>query len=141
MQSSHSLTDYDIAWVSSIAKPVNGEHRWAFPKSFQFLLEEQEADGGWDDQHKSNEGILNALATLVAIERHEKCNYIHRRTDRWSRSKHSFLKGCYISTTEATVTGRGSQRGCWLWNLGTHALIDVGAGRNKWSFDFLKSKT
>lgn len=55
-----------------IAKPENEEHHWAFPESFQFLLEEQQSEGGWDGQKNSDDGILNTLAALLAMKRHEK---------------------------------------------------------------------
>lgn len=75
-QSSHTLAIYDTAWVSMIAKTVDEEHRWAFPESFQFLLEQQQLDGSWDE-HKCNEdGILNTLAALLAMKRHEKSTYV-----------------------------------------------------------------
>ena len=72
IHSSHSLSIYDTAWVSMIAKTENDEPRWVFPESFQYLLEQQESDGGWNGQKNSEDGILNTLAALLAMKRHEK---------------------------------------------------------------------
>lgn len=55
-----------------IAKTVKGEPRWVFPESFQYILEQQESDGGWNGQKNSEDGILNTLAALLAMKRHEK---------------------------------------------------------------------
>ena len=55
-----------------IAKPENEDHHWAFSESFQFLLEEQQLDGGWDGHKNSDDGILNTLAALLAMKRHKK---------------------------------------------------------------------
>lgn len=76
IHSSHSLSIYDTAWVSMIAKTVNEEPRWVFPESFQYLLEQQESDGGWNGQKNSEDGILNTLAALLAMKRHEKSTNI-----------------------------------------------------------------
>ena len=59
-----------------IVKMVNKEPRWAFLESFQFILEEQESDGGWDRSRISDDGILNTLAALLAMKRHEKSTYV-----------------------------------------------------------------
>ena len=72
VHSSHTLAIYDTAWVSMIAKTVNNEPRWAFPEAFQYILEEQESDGGWNRSRNSDDGILNTLAALLAMKRHEK---------------------------------------------------------------------
>ena len=59
-----------------IVKMVNKEPRWAFPESFQFILEEQESDGGWNSSRNSDDGILTTLAALLAMKRHEKSTYV-----------------------------------------------------------------
>ena len=76
IHSSQTLAIYDTAWVSMIVKMVNKEPRWAFLESFQFILEEQESDGGWDRSRISDDGILNTLAALLAMKRHEKSTYV-----------------------------------------------------------------
>ena len=74
--SSHTISIYDIAWVSMVMKTVNEEPRWAFPESFFFLLDQQGSDGGWDGHDNSEDGILNTLAALLAMTRHEKSTNI-----------------------------------------------------------------
>ena len=76
IHSSHTLAIYDTAWVSMIVKMVNREPRWAFPQSFRFILEEQGSDGGWNRSRNSDDGILNTLAALLAMKRHEKPTYV-----------------------------------------------------------------
>lgn len=61
---------YDTAWVSMVAKNTNGQTRWLFPSSFQYLLNQQEHDGGWQNNTCDNDGILNSLAALLALCRH-----------------------------------------------------------------------
>lgn len=61
---------YDTAWVSMIAKPANGQKRWLFPSSFQYLLDHQQHDGGWKTNSSDIDGILNSLASLLAFCRH-----------------------------------------------------------------------
>nr|ANM86663.1 putative ent-kaurene synthase [Cladonia uncialis subsp. uncialis] len=46
---------------------VNKDPRWAFPESFQFILEEQESDGDWDRSRNSDDGILNTLTALLVV--------------------------------------------------------------------------
>lgn len=76
IQSSHTLSIYDTAWVSMIVKMVNEEPRWAFPDSFRFILEEQELDGGWNRNKNNDDGIFNTLAALLAMKRHEKSTHV-----------------------------------------------------------------
>ena len=55
-----------------IVKTVNGEPHWAFPESFQYLVQQQESDGGWSGRRNSEDGILNTLAGLLAMKRHQQ---------------------------------------------------------------------
>ena len=80
IQSSHTLAIYDTAWVSMIVKTVDEEPRWAFPESFRFILEEQELDGGWNRNGNDDDGILNTLAALLAMKRHEKSTHVAVQT-------------------------------------------------------------
>ncbi len=61
---------YDTAWVSMVAKTTNGQTRWLFPSSFQYLLDHQQHDGGWQNSSSDIDGILNSLAALLALCRH-----------------------------------------------------------------------
>ena len=73
IHSSHTLSIYDTAWVSMVIQTVNEEPRWAF---FLFLLDQQESDGGWDAHNNSEDGILNTLAAVLAMKRHENSTNI-----------------------------------------------------------------
>lgn len=61
---------YDTAWVSMVAKTKDGHTRWLFPPSFQYLLDHQQHDGGWQHRSTDSDGILNTLAALLAICKH-----------------------------------------------------------------------
>lgn len=63
---------YDTAWVSMIAKTTEGQTRYLFPSSFDYLLNAQDHDGGWGGRSFSSEvdSVLNSLAALLSISRH-----------------------------------------------------------------------
>lgn len=63
---------YDTAWVSMISKSEEGASRWVFPECFEFLLEQQLPNGGWEAYAVKEDGILNTLAALLAMKRHER---------------------------------------------------------------------
>ena len=68
--SSMSTTVYDTAWVSMIVKTVDGVPLWRFPESFDYLLEKQLPDGGWEGYAAEVDGILNTMAALLSLKRH-----------------------------------------------------------------------
>ena len=59
---------YDTAWVSMIAKTVDGITQYLFPSSFEYILNNQQHDGGWCGSEV--DCVLNSLAALLAICRH-----------------------------------------------------------------------
>lgn len=61
---------YDTAWVAMVIKNVEGQRRWLFPSSFEYLLINQKHDGGWQTSSSDADGILNTLAALLAFCRH-----------------------------------------------------------------------
>lgn len=65
-----STTIYDTAWVAMVSKTVNGEKSWAFPESFQYILDHQSQDGAWESYASEIDGIMNTLAALLAIQKH-----------------------------------------------------------------------
>lgn len=69
---SASVSIYDTAWVSMITKNYNGQKQWLFPESFQYLLGKQLPDGSWESYASLEDGILNSLASLLALVRHSK---------------------------------------------------------------------
>jgi len=62
-----TLSVYDTAWISMVSLP-NGD--WLFPESFRFVLQQQQEDGSWPSYASESDGILNTLASLLAIEKH-----------------------------------------------------------------------
>jgi len=78
---SMSESVYDTAWVSMVHKPIESEQWWLFPQSFQYVLDQQSSEGGWersnnaatDDVH----GILSTMACLLSIIRHRNKPEIH----------------------------------------------------------------
>jgi len=62
---------YDTAWVSMVAKPGEREKKWLFPSSFECILEAQSENGGWEGGDAIDE-IVNTLACLLSLKRHEK---------------------------------------------------------------------
>ena len=71
---SASVSIYDTAWVSMITKDYDDQPQWLFPESFQFLLDTQLPDGSWESYASLEDGILNTLASLLALVRHSKAN-------------------------------------------------------------------
>ena len=61
---------YDTAWVSMIAKSVEGTTRWLYPTAFEYVLKSQQPDGGWHNSSSDIDGILNTLAALLALCKH-----------------------------------------------------------------------
>ena len=61
---------YDTAWVAMVIKNVDGQRRWFFPSAFEYLLNQQQHDGGWQSSFSDADGILNTLAALLAFCRH-----------------------------------------------------------------------
>lgn len=61
---------YDTAWVAMVIKNVDGQRQWLFPSSFDYLISNQQHDGGWQTSSSDADGILNTLAALLAFCRH-----------------------------------------------------------------------
>ena len=56
-----------------VAKRTDGQIQWLFPSSFQYLLDHQQDDGGWQEGSSDLDGILHSLAALLAV-----CKHINR---------------------------------------------------------------
>ncbi|MCJ1245726.1 hypothetical protein MMC30_002930 [Trapelia coarctata] len=69
---SFSVSIYDSAWASMVIKDVDGNRQWLFPESFQLLLDSQLKEGGWQEYGSGIDGILNTMASLLAIVKHRK---------------------------------------------------------------------
>ena len=70
--SSFSSVAYDTAWVSMIQKEDMGAKRWLFPECFQYLLDIQGPDGGWNTGTLVDDTdiIINSMATLLSLKKH-----------------------------------------------------------------------
>lgn len=62
---------YDTAWVAMVAKEIDGKWTWLFPESFEYLLERQNEDGSWGIYGAEVDGVMNSLAALLALKRHQ----------------------------------------------------------------------
>lgn len=63
-------TVYDTAWVSMISKSIDGKRLWLFPECFEFVLNAQLPNGGWESYATVDDGILNTMAALLAMKKH-----------------------------------------------------------------------
>ena len=61
---------YDTAWVSTVAKSNSTSTFWLFPECFNYILDTQNDDGGWESYATEVDGILNTAASLYAIKKH-----------------------------------------------------------------------
>ena len=62
---------YDTAWLSMILKKTEGTVSWVFPLCFQYILDQQCANGGWGASSTPEDEILSSLAALLALKRHQ----------------------------------------------------------------------
>ena len=62
---------YDTAWLSMISKPEGDHVCWLFPESYQYILSQQLPSGGWEAYARNEDGIMNSLAALLALKRHQ----------------------------------------------------------------------
>ena len=67
-----SASIYDTAWVSMVSKVIDGRREWLFPESFQYILDRQLPDGGWQCYASRLDGILNTMAALLALLYNQK---------------------------------------------------------------------
>ena len=67
-----SASIYDTAWVSMVSKVIDGRRQLLFPDSFQYVLQKQLSDGGWESYASDLDGILNTMASLLAILHNRK---------------------------------------------------------------------
>ncbi|KAL1981483.1 hypothetical protein VTN96DRAFT_2512 [Rasamsonia emersonii] len=72
--SSMTPTVYDTAWLAMVSTSTkhDGETRWLFPECFQSILESQSPEGGFGAQSAEVDEILNTMAALLALCKHEK---------------------------------------------------------------------
>ncbi|KAL9009629.1 MAG: hypothetical protein Q9173_005365 [Seirophora scorigena] len=62
---------YDTAWLAMVSKAHGGEVHWLFPESLKFILDQQLPSGGWASYATKADGILNTLAALLALVKHQ----------------------------------------------------------------------
>ncbi|KAJ6438979.1 Copalyl diphosphate synthase-like protein [Purpureocillium lavendulum] len=104
-----SCSAYDTAWVSLVAKVVNGQRQWLFPECFEHLLVTQSDEGGWVNGKASQiDGILNTAAPLLALLRHaaaplqlnHDAKLVAYRIEKATASLRSQLVDWDVSTTD-----------------------------------------
>lgn len=67
-----SLSIYDTAWLAMIIKEHDSQSSWLFPESFQFLLDQQLPSGQWESYACDADGIINTMAGLLALIKHQQ---------------------------------------------------------------------
>ena len=67
-----SVAVYDTAWVSTVSKDIDGQRHWIFSQCFQFILDHQLPDGGWEEHASEVDGVLNTMAGLLTLLWHRK---------------------------------------------------------------------
>jgi hypothetical protein len=67
---SSSSSIYDTAWVALVSKNVDGSRKCAFPSSLRYICDSQQDDGGWPEYDNPVDRILNTLAALLVLVRH-----------------------------------------------------------------------
>ena len=79
-----SCSVYDTAWVSMIRSPYqNTCSEWLFPQSFRFVLEAQQASGGFSsDSTDTADSILSTMAGLLTLQKHSKVNSSSEETSK-----------------------------------------------------------
>ncbi|CBF87385.1 hypothetical protein AN9314.2 [Aspergillus nidulans FGSC A4] len=64
---------YDTAWVSMVRKPTEeGKSIWAFPATFQALLQHQLPCGSWGGTNSNLDSIASTLTALLALQKHAR---------------------------------------------------------------------
>ena len=71
---SATVAVYDTAWVSMVSKVDDGHEKWLFPECFQYLLDSQLSNGGWECYTSRDDGLLNTVAALLAMTKHSKAS-------------------------------------------------------------------
>ena len=89
---------YDTAWVSLVAKTIDGHSRWLFPSSFRYLLDHQQHDGGWQSASSDADGIMHSLAALLSICRH--INHPHQMKEGFEDLKNRKFRAIYFLETK-----------------------------------------
>lgn len=67
-----SVAIYDTAWLSMISKPSASGPFWLYPQCFEFIMNKQSPDGGWESYASPIDGVLNTAASLLALKMHEE---------------------------------------------------------------------
>lgn len=76
---SFSTSIYDTAWLAMIVKRT-GDTSLLFPECLKYILETQNQDGGWPEYASEVDGILNTMASTIALKMHQKGPGIHKES-------------------------------------------------------------
>ncbi|KAE9970957.1 hypothetical protein BLS_004670 [Venturia inaequalis] len=100
---------YDTAWVAMVAKEIDGKLTWLFPESFEYLLQRQNEEGSWESYGAEVDGVMNSLAALLALKRHQKQPKLslaalpHDIETRIERAKESIARQLQAWDVESTM--------------------------------------
>ncbi|KAI6271754.1 hypothetical protein MCOR28_008312 [Pyricularia oryzae] len=99
---------YDTAWLALVKKQnAKGEQQWLFSECFQYILDTQLADGGWQSCSQVD-GILNTAASLLALRRHAseplqiagmQAEDVHARVERATAALQVLLSAWEVAQT------------------------------------------
>ena len=64
-------TIYDTAWLSMVSRKGVMNSDWVFPECFQCVKDSQQENGGWKGMATPEDAILNSLAALLALKKHQ----------------------------------------------------------------------
>ena len=67
-----SASIYDTAWVALVSRTIDNKTKWVFPESFDFIYNSQAPDGSWPGDGSVVDSIINTLACLLTLKRHEQ---------------------------------------------------------------------
>src|SRR5687768_11930033 len=65
--SSFTPAIYDTAWLSMVHRSIDGNIEWLFPRCWDYILSTQQEDGTWPLYAAPVDGILNTLASMLAL--------------------------------------------------------------------------
>lgn len=113
---------YDTAWISCVSKQSDdGQSQWLFPSSFKYILDRQQADGGWQRPLSSTSesvehAALSSLAAIFTITQHVNHPLQPFRTH--VDAGDCLRRGVEYVTAELRRLGRGS-----VYSVGFEMLV------------------
>lgn len=102
-----SAAIYDTAWMCMIYEK-DDSNAFAFPQSFQYLLETQDSDGTWTSMQARADSIINTLAALLAMVKRkvhissdsDEGKMLEQRIKRAKEGTITLLKSCNLEEVD-----------------------------------------